>query len=504
MPAICGFFYGVRKMPLPNILEFIGTNISQRKFQEAQEKLLNYLGIEVPTKTELSSAISNVNDAIAVKVDKDYLDTALSSFQNGAIKTYPTLSAANADIANIALNTKVSVLSETDGGDYYKASADATSLTKSPYDPLTQAKVYSNEILEEKVEELDPRMLKYTKYQQGVIFTVSFIDGEASDLSIGPDGQLAQFVVDRLAARMGVQNLGSLSRIDLINCLGDSLTEGGTTDGSKYTTFLQNTMPNGTAVNNFGISGQESMDIAIRCGAVSYKVDTFTISTNSPVSITAKQLTRKKDGIAINGRTRGSCTGYFSGIHGTLNMVWDAPTFTPDFAPESPVIIPDNTEFSPDHANQIDKEGVLIWWSGQNDLAFGWPYVKTAPRDCAKAMVDVLEANRKRVVIIGVTTTTSGFLADVTSQNNLLREYVSELKTAGHDAVFLDAQAMLTDVNILKDLDVDLNDAAVQASLTAGLIPTDLTTDDTHFNADVKENFTAKELKRIFAKKGWL
>ena len=126
-------------MPLPNILEFIGTNVTQAGFKVAQQKLLDYLGVEIPTKTELSSAISNVNDAIAVKVDKVYLDTALSSFQNGAIKTYPTLLAANADIANIALDTKVSVLSETEGGDYYKATSGATSLTKSAYDPQVLA-----------------------------------------------------------------------------------------------------------------------------------------------------------------------------------------------------------------------------------------------------------------------------------------------------------------------------------------------------------------------------
>jgi len=80
------------------------------------------------------------------KVDKAYFDTTLSSFQNGAIKTYPTLAAANADIANIALNAKVSVLSATEGGDYYKANTDATSLTKSPWDPIAQAKNYTNSI----------------------------------------------------------------------------------------------------------------------------------------------------------------------------------------------------------------------------------------------------------------------------------------------------------------------------------------------------------------------
>lgn len=104
-------------MPLPNILEFIGINITQRKFQQAMDKLLNFT---------------------------DELDKRQSATANGYYKSYVTLSAANADIANIPLGVSVKVLSAENGGEYYKASAGATSLTKSPYDPLTQAKAYTD------------------------------------------------------------------------------------------------------------------------------------------------------------------------------------------------------------------------------------------------------------------------------------------------------------------------------------------------------------------------
>lgn len=57
-------------------------------------------------------------------------------------KFYPTLAAANADIANI--RTDVYVITG-DNGAYYKATAGATSLTKSTYDPLAQAKSYFDE-----------------------------------------------------------------------------------------------------------------------------------------------------------------------------------------------------------------------------------------------------------------------------------------------------------------------------------------------------------------------
>lgn len=144
MPAICGFFYGVRKMPLPNILEFIGTNITQRKFQQAQEKLLNYLGVEVPTKADLSNVSADLNAKITPKADKTYVDNALSGFTNGASKFYPTLALAEADIANITVKDKVDIGEFANGGAWYKATTGATSLTKSAYDPLTQAKAYAD------------------------------------------------------------------------------------------------------------------------------------------------------------------------------------------------------------------------------------------------------------------------------------------------------------------------------------------------------------------------
>ena len=56
-------------------------------------------------------------------------------------KFYPTLAEANADIANI--RTDVYVITG-DNGAYYKDTAGATSLTKSPYDLLTQAKNYTD------------------------------------------------------------------------------------------------------------------------------------------------------------------------------------------------------------------------------------------------------------------------------------------------------------------------------------------------------------------------
>lgn len=135
-------------MPLPNLAEIIGSTVTKGGFRDVMGKLHQYLGNEVPTKSELTNAVSD-------KVTQTYVNNALASFQNGALKTYPTLAEANADIANIALNTKVEVLSASDGGSYYKASSGATTLTKSPYDPKTAVLAYvDNALKKELIENL--------------------------------------------------------------------------------------------------------------------------------------------------------------------------------------------------------------------------------------------------------------------------------------------------------------------------------------------------------------
>lgn len=72
----------------------------------------------------------------------------------GYFKRYTSLAAANADIANIPVNGVVKVTDPIDGGDYYKASSDATTLTKSPWDPLTLAKAYASDYTDTKFTDI--------------------------------------------------------------------------------------------------------------------------------------------------------------------------------------------------------------------------------------------------------------------------------------------------------------------------------------------------------------
>lgn len=86
---------------------------------------------------------SEVTGLVAPKADKIYVDSAVGAISTDASKQYATLALATADIANIALNKNIFVSEAANGGYWYKDTAGATSLTKSAYDPLTQAKDYT-------------------------------------------------------------------------------------------------------------------------------------------------------------------------------------------------------------------------------------------------------------------------------------------------------------------------------------------------------------------------
>ncbi|PJO75505.1 hypothetical protein CWI32_08225 [Acinetobacter pseudolwoffii] len=79
---------------------------------------------------------------VVTRLLKEYptLANAIRQIYEKGGKFYPTLAEANADIANI--RTDVYVITG-DNGAYYKAASEATSLTKSVYDPLTQSKDYT-------------------------------------------------------------------------------------------------------------------------------------------------------------------------------------------------------------------------------------------------------------------------------------------------------------------------------------------------------------------------
>lgn len=95
---------------------------------------------------------AETDSLVTPKADKTYVDNAVGAISTDGSKQYATLALANADIANIPLNKNIFVSEVDNGGYWYKATAVATSLTKSPFDPLTQAKSYTDQKTALKVE----------------------------------------------------------------------------------------------------------------------------------------------------------------------------------------------------------------------------------------------------------------------------------------------------------------------------------------------------------------
>lgn len=96
------------------------------------------LAIVVATQDKVSN--QEFITTLSLKADTEYVDSAIGAISTDASTQYATLVLANADISNIAINQNVFVSEAANGGYWYKATAGATSLTKSAFDPLQQAK----------------------------------------------------------------------------------------------------------------------------------------------------------------------------------------------------------------------------------------------------------------------------------------------------------------------------------------------------------------------------
>lgn len=108
---------------ITNLKQTVNSKISEN------QKLVDSKLLE--TKTAVDSSLAQ---------NKSYTDQALLQLSTQATKFYPTLALANADISSLAVNQAVNIGEAENGGLWYKATADATSLMKSPYDPLEQVR----------------------------------------------------------------------------------------------------------------------------------------------------------------------------------------------------------------------------------------------------------------------------------------------------------------------------------------------------------------------------
>ena len=119
---------------ITNLEQTVNSKISEN------QKLVDSKLLE--TKIAVNSKLLETKTAVdsSLAQNKSYTDQALLQLSTQATKFYPTLALANADISSLAVNQAVNIGEAENGGLWYKATADATSLMKSPYDPLEQVR----------------------------------------------------------------------------------------------------------------------------------------------------------------------------------------------------------------------------------------------------------------------------------------------------------------------------------------------------------------------------
>lgn len=183
-----------------------------------------YDKVVVDNKLDGKVDVLKYEGELAKKAEQVYVDGAIGAISTDASKQYATLALANAAISNINLNQNVFVSEAANGGYWYKATAGATSLTKSPYDPLAQAKQYADQVA---VSSVISQQVNYDKIK-------AFI-GNATDFSTltSAEQRVLDFVCD-------VKIYGSNTRkFSFILVYADSgLTTLALTDGVRQISLL--------------------------------------------------------------------------------------------------------------------------------------------------------------------------------------------------------------------------------------------------------------------------
>ncbi|ENX30021.1 MULTISPECIES: SGNH/GDSL hydrolase family protein [Acinetobacter] len=115
------------------------------QFAEERQYLDEQLGLKVGASDvypkDQTYTQEEVNNLISPKADLDYVNDTFSSFAGGR-KAYTTLALAQADQSTLTANTVVDVTNDPDPTKNGTYQWNGTTLTKSAYDPLTQAKTY--------------------------------------------------------------------------------------------------------------------------------------------------------------------------------------------------------------------------------------------------------------------------------------------------------------------------------------------------------------------------
>ncbi|MCM3216099.1 phage baseplate upper protein [Niallia taxi] len=315
----------------------------------------------------------------------------------------------------------------------------------------------------ENMEEVDTSL-------NGILFSITDIDGRMSALTLGEDGFFTDWVINEIKERINALTEG----IDVpkIKAYGDSLTAGAGGGGTTYPSVLASLT--GLQVVNYGVGGETSATIACRQGGRNFVINNFTIPSDTSKVQIADYNNPIKDnfGRAVHPLRQGSgginpC--YINGVKGTLTATQTSSTstdliyyFQREAAGEA-VVIDRPTAIITNAQMTKSSSDINIFFIGQNG---GW----TDDAEHIQQVKDMIKfSGSDRYVVLGLTTGTTASRADkekafqqAFGRNYInLREYLSTY--AIYDVGLTPTQA---------DLD----------AMAVGSVPPSILNDPVHFN----------------------
>ena len=258
----------------------------------------------------------------------------------------------------------------------------------------------------------------------------------------------------------------------LINCWGDSLTYGVGGDSTTYPAVIDSLADASVTVNNYGVGGEATREIAGRMGAVPF---VLSADITIPADITEVLIELNGGGILKQG---GNAKYSIDGVSGTLAKT-NQPTvysFTRDAAGDAKQVAK-GTQVLPVGVN---LNGVNIIWTGANDrvnLKNDFDGTKNYIFDIHEKMIKKVNDDGGKYIIVGITAGDEN--ADYTA---VIKEF-EEYQAAKYGDNFLNLRSLLTDEKTYAKYNVTLSDDD-KAMMASGRVPGAILVDDKlHFNA---------------------
>ena len=293
------------------------------------------------------------------------------------------------------------------------------------------------------------------------------------------------------------RNIGITTSSKIIDCWGDSRTDM-SDDGTSYCDYLQTLLGGTWIVQNRGISGQASGQVAARFGSN----EVFLTLENNQVPVSGSALiTAWKVSTGTDTNLRGGDSTY--GVHGVLNGVpgkyihttGGNINFVRDYEGVAVKVKP-RTKLIPDP--YFNAEHCQILWCGKNDFSYAYPNVVSGIEGNYNGMISKIPHDK--FLILGET----NGIGDTYLPGHSNRDYVDSINAylaQKYPDNFIDIQAELIENGLT--LEGITPTSADESNIANGWIPDSLMADDTHLNQYGREA-TAKIIYSWMQGKGWL